>query len=79
MCYLKFIAVQISSHTARHTVLTNLVSNGVLSLPDIAHLAGHRDTEMLIKVYTHPLMDMTACTLALNNLYNLNEPRFISY
>ena len=53
MCYLKFIAVQISSHTARHTVLTNLVSNGVLSLPDIAHLAGHRDTEMLIKVY-HP-------------------------
>lgn len=64
---------RISSHTARHTLLTHLVSDGKMPLPAIAQLAGHVNIETLIKVYTHPILDPDVCTIALTNIYDLDE------
>ena len=46
----------LSSYVARHTFISNLVQHNVL-YTTIAKLVGNDTTEMIIKVYAHPIND----------------------
>lgn len=50
------IEKHLSSHVARHTFIANLVQHNV-PYTEIAKLAGHDSTAMIIKVYAHAIQD----------------------
>jgi integrase len=59
----------ITSHVARHTYISHLVDERV-PYTLIAKLAGHTTTEMVARVYAHPINDTEKELAAVANLYN---------
>lgn len=58
----------LSSHVARHTFISNLVQHNV-PYTEIAKLAGHDSTAMIIKVYAHAIQDEEQTFNYVSNLY----------
>ena len=61
-------AEPITSHYARHTFISNLANKNI-PLPEIAKLAGHTTTEMVMRVYAHPFDEITTDITAVLHLY----------
>lgn len=59
----------ITSHYARHTYISYLINKNV-SPTTTAKLAGHTTTEMVIRVYAHPIEDKEKEMEAVSNLYS---------
>lgn len=62
------IEKHLSSHVARHTFISNLVQHNV-PYTEIAKLAGHDNTAMIIKVYAHAIQDEDQTFNYVSNLY----------
>ena len=62
------IEKHLSSHVARHTFISNLVQHNV-PYTEIAKLAGHDNTTMIIKVYAHAIQDEEQTFNYVSNLY----------
>lgn len=62
------IEKHLSSHVARHTFISNLVQHNV-PYTEIAKLAGHDSTAMIIKVYAHAIQDEDQTFNYVSNLY----------
>lgn len=62
------IKKHLSSHVARHTFISNLVQHNV-PYTEIAKLAGHDSTAMIIKVYAHAIQDEDQTFNYVSNLY----------
>lgn len=62
------IEKHLSSHVARHTFISNLVQHNV-PYTEIAKLAGHDSTAMIIKVYAHAIQDEEQTFNYVSNLY----------
>lgn len=62
------IEKHLSSHVARHTFISNLVQHNV-PYTEIAKLAGHGTTAMIIKVYAHAIQDEDQTFNFISNLY----------
>ena len=62
------IEKHLSSHVARHTFISNLVQHNV-PYTEIAKLAGHDTTAMIIKVYAHAIQDEEQTFNYVSNLY----------
>ncbi len=62
------IKKHLSSHVARHTFISNLVQHNV-PYTEIAKLAGHDSTAMIIKVYAHAIQDEEQTFNYVSNLY----------
>ena len=62
------IEKHLSSHVARHTFISNLVQHNV-PYTEIAKLAGHDTTEMIIKIYAHAIQDEEQTFNYVSNLY----------
>ena len=58
----------LSSHVARHTYISHLV-NANVPYTTIAKLVGHDTTEMIIKVYAHPINDEKEEFRLVENIY----------
>lgn len=58
----------LSSHVARHTFISNLVQKNV-PYTEIAKLAGHDSTAMIINVYAHAIQDEVQIFDYVSNLY----------
>lgn len=58
----------LSSHVARHTFISHLVQNNV-PYTEIAKLAGHDSTTMIINVYAHAIQDKEKVFDYVSNLY----------
>lgn len=61
-------ATTITSHVARHTYISHLVDERV-PYTLVAKLAGHTTTEMVARVYAHPIDDSAKELAAVANLY----------
>lgn len=59
----------LSSHVARHTFISNLVQKNV-PYTEIAKLAGHDSTAMIIKIYAHAIQNEEQTFDYVSNLYN---------
>lgn len=42
-------------HVLRHTCLSMALASGCVSVPDVAYIAGHRDSTMVVRTYGHIL------------------------
>lgn len=62
------IEKHLSSHVARHTFISNLVQHNV-PYTEIAKLAGHDSTAMIIKVYAHAIQNEEQTFNYVSNLY----------
>ena len=62
------IEKHLSSHVARHTFISNLVQHNV-PYTEIAKLAGHDNTTMIIKVYAHAIQNEEQTFNYVSNLY----------
>ena len=62
------IEKHLSSHVARHTFISNLVQHNV-PYTEIAKLAGHDSTAMIIKVYAHAIQNEDQTFNYVSNLY----------
>lgn len=57
----------LSSHAVRHTYISNLI-NANVPYTTITKLVGHDTTEMIIKVYAHPINEKKEFQLV-ENIY----------
>lgn len=63
------IKKHLSSHVARHTFISNLVQKNV-PYTEIAKLAGHNSTAMIIQTYAHAIQDEEQTFDYVSNLYS---------
>lgn len=59
----------ISSHVARHTFISHMVQKNV-PYTEIAKLAGHENTTMIINVYAHAIQKESEVYDYVTNLFN---------